>query len=502
MTSRPGEHFNRTQARPGHPGHHRRLLRPAATPTPTSTPSPAVNRRDQDGRPDLRHPEGPARSPSSASTSSATRRPATRSSAASCASTRASSSTAPGCAAARSASPRSASSRPWRSPSKPGSDDDTHRRPGGGEGEGHRHLPGGPRLLQRGELHLHGPGVAEQLPRLGPERVGLGADLRPALARQLSFFDPYFLDTNFLLVRGLLPRARPTTSTSSAASTGGNVSLGYHLLEDVHRQRGLHARVRGRGRPAQSFGGGAAGQPVPQRRDQLAAPVASPGTGATTASSRRKGFIHYGSVEFAPHVPGRQRSSSPATRPTRASTSRCRLGFVFKTNATIGYIQQLDSSNRRCPSPSSTTWAASTPCAATCLRSISPTHPGPARGRPGRAPSTGFSVGGNKQLIFNFELEFPIFEKAGIRGVLFYDAGNAFAPNERFFQDRRTSVPLGLFHSVGFGFRWFSPIGPAALRVGHPAHQAPGRPAAPLRVHHRQLLLRLERAACPCAPCT
>ena len=106
------------------------------------------------------------------------------------------------------------------------------------------------------------------------------------------------------------------------------------------------------------------------------------------------------------------------------------------------------------------------------LRSISPTLLVPVNSNPDAA-ITEFRSGGNKQLILNLELEFPIFEKAGIRGVLFYDAGNAYAINERLFQDRQDDVPLGLFHSVGFGFRWFSPIGPLRFEWGIPLTKRP-----------------------------
>ena len=106
------------------------------------------------------------------------------------------------------------------------------------------------------------------------------------------------------------------------------------------------------------------------------------------------------------------------------------------------------------------------------LRSISPSVKVPRSGSPD-ATTTNFLVGGNKQLIFNFELEFPIFEKAGLRGVLFYDAGNSFATTERFFQDKQDKLPLGLFHSAGFGFRWFSPIGPLRFEWGIPLTKRP-----------------------------
>jgi outer membrane protein insertion porin family len=95
-----------------------------------------------------------------------------------------------------------------------------------------------------------------------------------------------------------------------------------------------------------------------------------------------------------------------------------------------------------------------------------------------------FVIGGNKQAIFNFELEFPIIEQAGIKGVVFIDAGNAYNDDEAFFylgtskeqrsqgyligSGRQVDVPLGMFYSFGFGFRWFSPIGPLRFEWGIP----------------------------------
>jgi outer membrane protein insertion porin family len=74
------------------------------------------------------------------------------------------------------------------------------------------------------------------------------------------------------------------------------------------------------------------------------------------------------------------------------------------------------------------------------------------------------AVGGDKQVVLNLELEFPLFEKVGVRGVLFADAGNAFPAGE--FRD--DDVSYSLYKSVGFGFRWFSPIGPLRFEWGIP----------------------------------
>ena len=78
-----------------------------------------------------------------------------------------------------------------------------------------------------------------------------------------------------------------------------------------------------------------------------------------------------------------------------------------------------------------------------------------------------FNKGGNKELVFNAEIEFPIFEKVGIKGVIFTDAGNSFDDNENISFE-------GLRHSFGWGFRWFSPIGPLRFEWGVPFSPEPG----------------------------
>jgi outer membrane protein insertion porin family len=86
------------------------------------------------------------------------------------------------------------------------------------------------------------------------------------------------------------------------------------------------------------------------------------------------------------------------------------------------------------------------------------------------APDSGLqylAVGGNKQLVLNFELEYPIVEKMGIRAVVFFDLGNAFSPGV--YND--LAVPWSLYKAWGFGFRWFSPIGPLRFEWGFPLNR-------------------------------
>lgn len=81
-----------------------------------------------------------------------------------------------------------------------------------------------------------------------------------------------------------------------------------------------------------------------------------------------------------------------------------------------------------------------------------------------------FTIGGAQQLIMTVEAEFPIFQQLGVRGVVFFDAGNAFDDNE-------LPNPLELRPAAGFGIRWWSPIGPLRFEWGFPIQPLAGEPS-------------------------
>ncbi|MBI2974695.1 MAG: outer membrane protein assembly factor BamA, partial [Deltaproteobacteria bacterium] len=137
-------------------------------------------------------------------------------------------------------------------------------------------------------------------------------------------------------------------------------------------------------------------------------------------------------------------------------------GIVAKTNAKIGYIKSLGD--------------ASVPLferyylgGVYTLRGFLPRSIGPRLQIPA-SPSGGdaeFVYGGNKMLMANAELEFPIYNPAGIKWVFFMDAGNAFAEEESYsVTEVRTDWGLGL--------RWLSPIGPLRFEWGVPFDKRPG----------------------------
>lgn len=80
-----------------------------------------------------------------------------------------------------------------------------------------------------------------------------------------------------------------------------------------------------------------------------------------------------------------------------------------------------------------------------------------------------FVIGGHSEVLYQAEIEFPILKEARIRGVLFFDVGNAFDGG---FLGRN---PL-LYGNVGWGFRWFTPIGPLRFEFGYPIFPTGGAP--------------------------
>lgn len=74
-------------------------------------------------------------------------------------------------------------------------------------------------------------------------------------------------------------------------------------------------------------------------------------------------------------------------------------------------------------------------------------------------------TGGDKAVVLNAEIMFPVMEQYGLRGVAFFDMGNSFNSSFDFADVRR---------SVGFGGRWMSPFGPLRVELGFPITKKSG----------------------------
>jgi outer membrane protein insertion porin family len=68
-----------------------------------------------------------------------------------------------------------------------------------------------------------------------------------------------------------------------------------------------------------------------------------------------------------------------------------------------------------------------------------------------------FNQGGIFSTFTNFELQHPLSREAGLKWVLFFDAGHAGEMQN-----------VKIYTDYGFGFRWFSPIGTLRFEFGYP----------------------------------
>jgi outer membrane protein insertion porin family len=80
-------------------------------------------------------------------------------------------------------------------------------------------------------------------------------------------------------------------------------------------------------------------------------------------------------------------------------------------------------------------------------------------------------TGGTNKFVTNHEIEFPLIPDADIRAVAFFDAGNAW-------DDHQELIPVFLA-DLGWGIRWYSPLGPLRFEWGYPLTQIPTSPEFP-----------------------
>ncbi len=81
-------------------------------------------------------------------------------------------------------------------------------------------------------------------------------------------------------------------------------------------------------------------------------------------------------------------------------------------------------------------------------------------------PETGeeYKVGGKIMWFTNLEYHFPLVKAGGLRGLVFYDAGNVYEDEWDFNEIKQ---------SVGAGLRWLSPMGPMRLEWGYVINPEP-----------------------------
>jgi len=273
----------------------------------------------------------------------------------------------------------------------------------------------------------------------------------------LQYSDPYFLDSKWIFT-GNVSKLLTKYDNFDRDALGGEVNFGRHLFDNSSATIGYRVeKVK-----VNNFS-----SVVPQFFQTNTSGVTSSLIAAVERDTRNnrlaatKGNYNQVVLEYAGlggnnhffRVNGNSRFFLPIPFPKHS---------VFKTNFRIGYIKSTENG----PVPLFERYFTG---GVNSLRGFVPRSIGPKVQIP---PNTTdgdqtFVYGGDKLLVFNMEYEFPIYDAANIKGVLFIDAGNAYAEN----QDLN---PFKVRTDWGFGLRWVSPFGPLRFEWGLPFKRQPG----------------------------
>lgn len=288
------------------------------------------------------------------------------------------------------------------------------------------------------------------------QKLGVSVDLSSrASSYTLSFTEPYFLDTRWSVGFDAYQTIRRTDDYQETR-TGGAVRFGHPLAEYLMgyvRYKNDFTKIE-----------------VSEDVDSDLYPVytANGTTSSVTfileydrrddAFAPTKGFANTAWVEYA-GLGGHKRYT--AGQNSARYYTKLFWDVVFRNNLTYGFIASHDDR----PPPFNELFLLG---GANTLRGYRWFSVGKRK----RSSRTGVEspFGGTQKAYYNGEFEFPLIQEAGIKGVLFYDVGDA----------DDTLVLSEFRHDMGFGFRWFSPIGPLRFEWGFPLGRRPDLGESPV----------------------
>ncbi len=319
----------------------------------------------------------------------------------------------------------------------------------------------------------------------------------------LSYFTRYFLDSRWNFLFNVF-NSQNIFPSFQRRSTGFRVSWGYPIyrdltlffgynLEDVNVSFGSFGSVGGVFSPGSLV-------TVPQQAlitNLFADGITSALTTRLQYDTRdnflfpTSGQFHQLRGEFASQYFGSQNRFNRYSLDSRfyfpviRSQQQFRAWLVFKTRFQVGYVH----SARRGGVPIFERYFPGGIFGAGEIRGFRLRSLGPKiRVASGPSPSAvlvPYEIGGNLLTALNAELEFMMIPPANIKGVIFSDVGNAFNTESLFCNQVNSSeLPKSdpcqsfrvrdLRYSIGFGFRWRSPIGPLRFEWGFPLDRQRG----------------------------
>lgn len=330
----------------------------------------------------------------------------------------------------------------------------------------------------------------------------LSLSIQASSLRQIGnirFFEPYLFGSDWSLsAEGFLQQLY--YPDFSKQTNGGSLTLGYGLVQPSLRlsltgtvqhdavDTGVQSALFG-GAPS-AFSTGYSRLPLANLFNAGWTVSLRPTITFDTRNNRQfpsSGLYLLASTEVASKYTGseleffRHRLNGRFYIPLGGQSGQPGSGFVFKMNSELGLITSPTAEG--VPIFNRYFLGGIMDVRGYRIRRIGPRLPLTSALDPNAAPvGYGATIGGNLQAYMNAEFEFPLLDSAGIRGVAFFDAGNAWNLESQFCdttpapQLPKVQSPcwngvssMGYLRtSIGAGIRWFSPMGPLRFEWGFP----------------------------------
>lgn len=309
-----------------------------------------------------------------------------------------------------------------------------------------------------------GQGSVQQSNFLG---LGLKANVSGSLGGKsqtysLGLTDPYFLDTKWTLGADVYRSERDYLDYSRRL-TGGDIKTGYPLSDFTGLFFMYKYEIKDIFKPTDAYKSF-------NQQDQENYPLGTTATSSVFGSINRNstdyrldpstGMINSLSVEYA-GLGGDNKYARYITDHTWFYPLYKRL--IFSTKLTLGYIQEV---GKPVPIDEKFYLGGIFSLRGYKSRTVSPTKNQLSKDINGISSTDVVYLGGDKEIFGNAELSFPLISDVGVKGVLFFDYGNAQNSFGKLFEP--------LYTSYGGGIRWASPIGPLRLEYGIPVNPRKG----------------------------
>lgn len=287
----------------------------------------------------------------------------------------------------------------------------------------------------------------------------------------VQYFNPYFFDSMWRF-RASVFNYEYVYTDFTRKSYGGNLGFGYPFTRDLVLD--LTYTLENVDVTTSSFG---------SKQRNLGSILDGGRTSslnATLTYDRRnnrllptKGFMLLGSVDFADQYIGSENEYIRFLGRARAYVPLF-WDIVLKFNLELGYIANWNAPNKEVPIFERFFVGGPNSVRGFERSSLGPTRSFTTNVSDPTSTLTNFQIGGNKEIVFNAEIEVPILKSMNISGVVFFDMGNAY--NE----DQNLSLMIDWFakndedhdrmmrSAMGFGFRWMSPMGLLRFEWGFP----------------------------------